>query len=186
MIYITIIDKEARSQRGLRRREGKLALILKAPAHNKLPAYKTFHIEILRLKRSRNSTEGFEAEIVTCWWWFTSLQSLEQYVFLRLFMEAEQSCWPRKFRSVYPSAPQGFCTKSKTGCWTMETRKAGICYLDKLLQAIPPNTRRTKRLSSAHSVASHAHHATLLKFWSVLICDQCNQTNHGQLRPRRM
>ena len=49
MIYITIIDKEARSQRGLRRREGKLALILKAPAHNKLPAYKTFHIEILRL-----------------------------------------------------------------------------------------------------------------------------------------
>jgi hypothetical protein len=59
---------------------------VKTPARSKLPARKTFDIEILQLQPSPNCTESFEADILKLCWWFTYLQSLEQNIVLHLFV----------------------------------------------------------------------------------------------------
>ena len=91
----------------LRREERKAALIMKTPAHSKLPACKTFNIEILHLWRSPNCTESFVANTLG---WLTYLQSLEQYTFLHLFVslarnrtEGESIPCRSQFQRVTPS-----------------------------------------------------------------------------------
>ena len=129
----------------LRRGERKPALIMKTPAHSKLPASKTFNIEIRQLWRSPNCTEKFCGKHSGVPY-VSSVSRAILYTFLHLFVSLARN------RTAGESTPCRSQFQRVTPSFFFPTTLCGVLVFDSVSRAPPPPP---PALSHSSSLSTH-------------------------------